>query len=62
MSEIRIINKDLTEKDWEAINKANDSSWEEIDLDWAETEAGREEVRRIRMRKYHYDEYRAGMI
>lgn len=52
----------LTHKDLEAIERAKNSTWEDIDLAWAETEAGREEVRRIKMRKYHYAEYRAGMI
>ena len=52
----------FTQKDKEAIAKAKSSCWEEIDENWAETEAGRYEIHSILMRKYHYDEYRAGML
>ena len=52
----------FTQKDKEAIEKAKASRWEDIDEDWAETEAGRDELHSIIMRKYHRDEYRAGMF
>lgn len=52
----------FTHKDKEAIQKAKNSCSEDIDEDWAETEAGRYEIQSIIMRKYHYDEARAGMI
>lgn len=51
----------LTPKDKEAIDKAKHSCWEEIEEDWAETEAGRYEIHSIMMRKYHRDEHLAGM-
>ena len=52
----------LTEKDKRAIEKAQASDWTEIEEDWAETEAGREELHRITMRKYHREERFAGML
>lgn len=52
----------LTEKDQKAIERARNTDWTEIEEDWAETEAGKEEVHRIKMRKYHRDELDAGML
>ena len=52
----------FTQKDKEAIEKAKAARWEDIDEDWAETDAGRYELHDIIMRKYHRDEYRAGML
>ena len=52
----------FTQKDKEAIQRAKNSCWEDIDENWAETEAGQIEIHSIVMRKYHYDEYRAGML
>lgn len=52
----------FTQKDKEAIAKAKASRWEDIDENWAETEAGRCEIHSIIMRKYHYDEYKAGIL
>ena len=52
----------MTVKDQQAIEKAKASNWTEIDEGWAETEAGREEVHRIKMRMYHREERIAGML
>lgn len=52
----------LTAKDQQAIEKARASDWTEIDEGWAETEAGKEEVHRIKMRMYHREERIAGML
>lgn len=51
-----------TEKDRAAIEKAKRSGCGEIDENWAETDAGRYEVHRIAVNKYHNEEYRAGML
>ena len=52
----------MTAKDLQAIEKAKSSDWTEIEEGWAETEAGREEVHRIKMRMYHREELIAGML
>jgi len=52
----------LTPKDREAIARAERTDWPQISEDWAETEAGRVELHNIIMRKYHYEEYCAGML
>ena len=52
----------LTEKDKEAIVKAKGQYFGDIDENSAETEAGRYELHSIFMRKYHRDEYLAGML
>ena len=52
----------LTEKDRQAIQRANASRWEDIDESWAQTEAGRNEVHRIMTRKYHRDEHSLGIL
>ena len=51
----------LTDKDRAAISKAREQDWTEIDEDSAETEIGRRRIHAIIMRKYHRDEYKAGM-
>ncbi len=51
----------LTHKDKEAIQKAIQSYYGDIDENWAETELGREELRKIARRKYHDEEWLAGM-
>lgn len=51
----------LTEKDKAAIERAKSLDSGEIDEDWAETEAGREELHLIAIRKYRYEEYQAGI-
>ena len=52
----------LTEKDWAAIERAKRTPWEDIDENWAETEAGKREVHNIAIRKYHRSEVSSGMI
>ena len=51
----------LTQKDKEAIQKAIQSYYADIDENWAETELGREELRGIARRKYRDEEWLAGM-
>jgi len=51
-----------TRKDRDAIERAECSRWEDIDEDWAETEAGRIEVHDIKMRKFHHDEMISDML
>ena len=51
----------FTDRDRQAIQRAINSSWTEIDLSWAETEAGRCELKSITSRKYHNDEFLAGI-
>jgi hypothetical protein len=51
----------LTEKDKQAIQRAIYSNWEDIDESWAETEAGKNELHSIIMRKYHQEEFKAGI-
>ena len=55
------LQKLFTDKDREAIHRAIHSYYADIDLDWAETEAGRYELKSIIRRKYHYEEFVAGM-
>lgn len=52
----------LTAADRQAIQRAIYTRWEDIEESWAETEAGRFEIHRIVMRKYHDEEFKAGMI
>ena len=52
----------LTAKDKDAVQRAIYAAWEEIDTDWAETDAGRYELDRIRSSKMHRDEYAAGLL
>ena len=49
----------MTEHDQQLIEQARKSRWEDIDEDAAETKEGRDELRRIIMRKYHKDELRS---
>lgn len=51
----------LTDKDRAAIDTARGQDWTEIDLFSAETIAGRVELNLIFSRKFHRDEYAAGM-
>ena len=46
------------------LSKAEDMAWEElIDYEGSlSTPEANEELHRIIMRKYHYDEYKAGML
>lgn len=52
----------LTEHDKELIEQARHQWWEDIREEDAETEEGRAELHRIAISKYHYDEYKAGML
>lgn len=52
----------LTEKDRVAIREAKDADWMDIDENAAETEAGRYELHCIVTRKYHNEEYLAGLL
>lgn len=52
----------LTKKDREEILKAKDADWADIDENAAETEAGRYELHCIITRKYHNEEYLAGLL
>lgn len=51
----------LTQKDKQAIQKAIQSYYADIDENWAETELGKEELGKIAWRKYHDEEWLAGM-
>ena len=51
----------LTDKDKQAIQKAIQSYYADIDENRAETELGREELREIARRKYRDEEWLAGM-
>lgn len=52
----------LTEKDKEAIEKAKKQSWTKIDEDSAETLIGKRRLHSIAMRKFHYEEFQAGLL
>ena len=52
----------LTPKDQEAIMRAIYADYADIDESWAETEAGKYELRNIISRKYHDEEFRAGIL
>lgn len=51
----------LTDKDKQAIQKAVNLHYADIDENEAETEAGRYELHSIVMRKYHNEEFKAGI-
>lgn len=51
----------LTERDKQAIQRAIHSHYADIDEGWAETEYGRAELHSIVMRKYHNEEFMAGI-
>ena len=52
----------MTEHDKQLVARAKNQCWEDIDEDLAETPEGRQALHDIAIRKYHYDEYKAGMI
>ena len=52
----------LTDKDKEAIQKAIYSRWEDIDINSAETDAGKVELESIISSKRHRQEWLAGML
>ena len=52
----------LTEKDKEAINTARRQYYGDIDEESAETIHGREVLHEIIMRKYHAEEFSAGIL
>ena len=52
----------FTQKDKEAISRARRTPWEDIKESWAETEAGKLELRDMIRRKFHMAEASAGMI
>lgn len=52
----------LTEHDKALIDQARQMLWEDIDEDAAETEEGRKALHDIAVSKYHYDEYKAGIL
>lgn len=51
----------LTEKDKQAIERAIQSYYADIDESWAETDLGREELMRIARTKYRSEEWLAGI-
>lgn len=51
----------LTQKDRDAIAKAKTQDFGEIDENSAETDIGRKQLRRIALKKYHYEEFFAGL-
>ena len=54
--------KFYTEKDKAAISAAIYLDWTEIDPDTAETDAGRYQLEDIQRRKYHHEEFLAGIL
>ena len=52
----------LTDRDKEAIEKARGQYYADIDEESAETVHGREILREIIMRKYHAEEFSAGIL
>ena len=52
----------LTERDRQAIQLAIHTYYADIDEGWAETEAGKNELHSIIMRKYHQEEFKAGIV
>lgn len=52
----------LTDKDWEAIDKALGQYYADIDEESAEMIHGREILHEIIMRKYHAEEFSAGIL
>lgn len=51
----------ITEHDKKVIEKSRYKYWGDINLSDAETEEGKEELRKIVLRKYHAEECEAGM-
>jgi hypothetical protein len=56
------VEKLLTEKDKQALEHARSLHFGEIDENEAETALGRQKLREMIIRKYHNEEYCAGMI
>lgn len=54
--------KAMNEHDRALVEKARNQRWEDIKEEDAETEDGRAELHRIAVGKYHYDEYKAGIL
>ena len=54
--------KMLSEKDREAIQRAVYADWTDIDESSAETEAGKNELHRIKMTKLHNEEFKAKIL
>ena len=52
----------LTDKDKEAIKRAKSCFSYEIDINWAESEIGRQELQNLINTKYHREEYKSGML
>ena len=52
----------LTEKDKSAMNRAIYQRWEDIDINSAETDAGKVELESIISSKRHRQEWLAGML
>lgn len=52
----------MTDKDKALIEKARRSYWADIDEDAADTEEAREILHRIAVDRYHYEEFKAGML
>lgn len=52
----------MTEKDKQLIEKARRSYWADINEDEADTEEAREILHRIAVDRYHYEEYKCGML
>ena len=52
----------FTQRDKEAVSRARVTPWEDIREDWAETAAGKAELRDMIRRKFHMAEASAGMI
>lgn len=62
MSAVREDISDLPQEEQDIIREEFKKCWEEMDEDRCKTERGRSIVKSERSRKYHYDEYRAGML
>lgn len=52
----------MNEHDKALVASARQMRWEDINEDEAETVEGRSVLHDIIMHKYHYDEYKCGMI
>ncbi|MBR4228040.1 MAG: hypothetical protein IKR72_02955 [Bacteroidales bacterium] len=52
----------MSEHDKQLVESSRHKRWEDINEDEAETPEGKQALHDIAVRKYHYDEYRAGMI
>lgn len=56
----------MTDKDWELLKKAGDYNFEYSDIEdlikIADTQECKDRLHQIAMKKYHEEEYRAGML